>query len=221
MVEYLLAVVLVVGAVLITAAGYFAVRKLIVEHTELLQHQADLLAQAKQEIKAELHQKASAEFEKAIEQNVTFIKKDLRQTSEAMNAYVRSQFDAALRHELRTFKDSSEQIGVVSKDALTKLQQSIAYEQASVLGAFKKEQKALLDDLKEQHALLAGKVDTIVHEEADRRIAQFEAEMTRIVSAYVEEALADSMDIDAQMAYILTALEENKQAIAEDIRHAA
>lgn len=221
MVEYLLAVVLVVGAVLITAAGYFAVRKLIVEHTELLQHQADLLAQAKQEIKAELHQKASAEFEKAIEQNVTFIKKDLRQTSEAMNAYVRSQFDSALRHELRTFKDSSEQIGAVSKDALIKLQQSIADEQASVLGAFKKEQKALLDDLKEQHALLAGKVDTIVHEEADRRIAQFEAEMTRIVSAYVEEALADSMDIDAQMAYILTALEENKQAIAEDIRHAA
>lgn len=221
MVEYLLAVVLVVGAVLITAAGYFAVRKLIVDHTELLQNQAQLLAEAKEEIKAELHQKASADFEKIVEQNAEFIKKDLRQTGESMNAYVRTQFDSALRHELRTFKDSSEDIGKVSKTELSKLQRAIADEQAAVVTSFKEEQKAILEDLKKQHGGLVEKIDTLVQEEASRRIEQLEGEMARIVTAYVHQALADRMDVDAQMPYILDELEKNKQAIIEDIRHAA
>lgn len=220
-VEYLLAVVLVVGAVLITAAGYFAVRKLIVDHTELLQNQAQLLAEAKEEIKAELHQKASADFEKIVEQNAEFIKKDLRQTGESMNAYVRTQFDSALRHELRTFKDSSEDIGKVSKTELSKLQRAIADEQAAVVTSFKEEQKAILEDLKKQHGGLVEKIDTLVQEEASRRIEQLEGEMARIVTAYVHQALADRMDVDAQMPYILDELEKNKQAIIEDIRHAA
>lgn len=221
MVEYLLAVVLVVGAVLITAAGYFAVRKLIVDHTELLQNQAQLLAEAKEEIKAELHQKASADFEKIVEQNAEFIKKDLRQTGESMNAYVRTQFDSALRHELRTFKDSSEDIGKVSKTELSKLQRAIADEQAAVVTSFKEEQKAILEDLKKQHGGLVEKIDTLVQEEASRRIEQLEGEMARIVTAYVHQALADRMDVDAQVPYILDELEKNKQAIIEDIRHAA
>lgn len=220
-VEYLLAVVLVVGAVLITAAGYFAVRKLIVDHTELLQNQAQLLAEAKEEIKAELHQKASADFEKIVEQNAEFIKKDLRQTGESMNAYVRTQFDSALRHELRTFKDSSEDIGKVSKTELSKLQRAIADEQAAVVTSFKEEQKAILEDLKKQHGGLVEKIDTLVQEEASRRIEQLEGEMARIVTAYVHQALADRMDVDAQVPYILDELEKNKQAIIEDIRHAA
>ena len=221
MVEYLLAIVLVIGAVLITSAGYFAVRKLIIDHTELLQNQAQVLAEAKQEVRAELHQKASEHFEKTVEQNVEYIKKDLRQTSEALNGYIRAQFDSALHHEIRTFKDSSEDIGKVSRGALSKLHDDIAAEQSAVINSFKEEQKAILDDLKKQHAVLAESIEHLVAKEADRRIEQFQAEMARIVTAYVHEALADTLDVEAQMPYILDSLEENKPAIIEDIRRVA
>lgn len=217
----LLAVALVIGAVLISLIGYFAVRRLINNHTELLKSQAQIVTEVKQELRAELHQKASVSFEKAVEQNVEYITKDLRQASEALSNYVRAQFDSALRHEMRDFRDSSEGIGKVSRDALLKLEQAIAVEQTAIINSFQEEQKAILEDLRKQHATLTKNIEDIVTEETNRRIQHFQTDMARIVTSYVNDALAGSLDIDAQMAYIIDALEQNKQAIVEDISHVA
>jgi hypothetical protein len=45
--------------------------------------------------------------------------------------------------------------------------------------------------------------------------------MARIVSSYVNQALASRIDIDAQLAYVLDELEQNKQALVEDMKNVA
>jgi hypothetical protein len=45
--------------------------------------------------------------------------------------------------------------------------------------------------------------------------------MSRIVGSYARQAFADRIDIDVQLAYILEELEQNKQAIIEDLRNVA
>ena len=61
----------------------------------------------------------------------------------------------------------------------------------------------------------------MVEQETKRRIERFESEMSRIVGSYARQAFADRIDIDVQLAYILEELEQNKQAIIEDLRNVA
>ena len=219
--EDLLAVALVIVAGATTLFGFFSTRKAINEHTKLLKSQAELINEAKRKVQSDMHRKASERFEKAVEENAEYLKKDIRHTGEVMNAYVRTEFDGALHNELATFRKSAEEIGKVSGDALHQLQGSIAQEQAEVLATFKQEQATILEDLKKQHHDLASKVDEMVSAEAQRRITQFESEMARIVSSYVNQALASRIDIDAQLAYVLDELEQNKQALVEDMKNVA
>jgi len=132
---------------------------------------------------------------------------------------VRTEFDGALHNEIKSFKESASEIGKVSGEALANLQESIAKEQAVVLAAFKEEQDAILNDLRGQHQELAEKVNQMVEEEVTRRITRFESEMTRIISTYARQAFTNSIDIDAQLTYILDELEQNKETIVGDLRN--
>ena len=219
--EYILAIILVVIATITTLVGYISTRRAINQHTKLLKSQAEVISHAKRRVQADMHRKASDKFEKAVEENSDYIKEDLRHTGEQLSAYVRTQMDGALHNELVAFRESSEKIGKVSSEALQQLQQAIATEQATILSACRSEHEDILASLKTQHQELADKINELVLQEKERRIQQFDGEMTRIVSAYVTQALTNQIDVDAQLGYILGELEQNKAAIVEDVRYVA
>ena len=219
--EYLLAVILIIVAAAVCAGGFVAIYWAMSQNTKLMKKQSTIINDAKHKVQADLHRKATDKFEKAVEENAEFIKKDIRSTGKALNAYVRTEFDGALSGELQSFRQSASEIGKVSSQALTDLQESIAKEQSNVLASFKKEQDLILDDLRSQHQALAEKVNQMVEEETKRRIERFESEMSRIVGTYARHAFANRIDIDVQLAYILEELEENKQAIVGDLRNVA
>ncbi|OJU87991.1 hypothetical protein BGO17_03320 [Candidatus Saccharibacteria bacterium 49-20] len=217
--EYLIAIVLIVIAAIICAVGFVVIYWVLSQNTKLIQKQSQIIGDAKRKVQADLHAKASTKFEEAVEENAEDLKKDLQSTGKALNAYVRTEFDGALHNEIKSFKESASEIGKVSGEALANLQESIAKEQAVVLAAFKEEQDAILNDLRGQHQELAEKVNQMVEEEVTRRITRFESEMTRIISTYARQAFTNSIDIDAQLTYILDELEQNKETIVGDLRN--
>lgn len=217
--EYLLAVILIVVAAVVCAGGFVAIYWAMTQNTKLIAKQSTIINDAKHKVQADLHRKATDKFEKVVEENAEFLKKDIVSTGKALNAYVRTEFDGALSGELQSFRQSASEIGKVSSQALSELQTSIAKEQSNVLASFKKEQELILDDLRSQHQALAEKVNQMVEEETKRRIERFEGEMSRIVGTYARHAFANRIDIDTQLAYILEELEENKQAIVGDLRN--
>jgi predicted PurR-regulated permease PerM len=219
--EYLLAVILIVVAAAICAGGFVAVYWAMTQNSKLIKKQSAIMSDAKRKVQSDLHRKATDKFEKAVEENAEFLKKDIQTTSKELNTYVRTEFDGALSSELKSFRESASEIGKVSSQALADLQSSIAKEQSAVLASFKKEQDLILDDLRGQHQALAEKVNQMVEEETQRRITRFEGEMSRIVGNYARQAFANRIDIDVQLAYILEELEQNKQAIVGDLRNAA
>lgn len=217
--EYLVGVVLIVVAAAVCAGGFVAIYWAMMQNTKLIKKQSDIMSRAKQAVQSNLHREASDTFEKAVEENAQFLKKDIQTTGKQLNAYVRTEVNGALSNELHSFKRSAAEIGKVSSQALSDLQTSIAKEQATVLATFKQEQQAILDDLRGQHQALADKVNQMVEEETSRRIERFEGEMARIISTYARQAFANRIDIDVQLAYILDELEQNKQAIVGDLRN--
>ncbi len=53
-----------------------------------------------------------------------------------------------------------------------------------------------------------------------RIVAQFEKEMASIINHYVLMAIGNQIDLSDQLEYILAELENNKQAIVEDVKNA-
>jgi len=206
-IEYIFAVALFACAIILVLASSFATRKALKEHTNQLKSQTELINSAKRRVQADMHSKASDQFEKSIEENAGFIKKDLKKTGDQMSAYVRTEFDGALTNQLKHYEASAEDIAKVSQAALTNLQTAIASEQTR-----------LTEVLQLQHAQLATQLEELVAAEKARRIAHFEGDMASIVESYIKQTLVDQIDIDSQLEYIVNELERNKAAIAEDLR---
>lgn len=219
--ENIIAFVLIAIAAIVVAGGFVAIYWAISQNTKIIKKQASVVNDARKKVSADLHRKASKSFEKALEEDSEAIRQDIRLTGESMTHFVRNELESALEHELKAFKDSAKAIGQVSGDALRNLQEVISAEQRSVVESLKEQQATVLSDLQVQHQELTTKIDSIVTRETERRIAVFESDMERIVSTYAKQAFVDAIDIDSQLEYIIAQLNDNKQAIIEDLRGVA
>lgn len=149
-----------------------------------------------EEFREKLRQRGIARFEKTIDQNATFLQKDLHNIGEEISEYIKDRATDILKDE---FADQKATVAAAQHhiiEVFANVEKSLSQYQQSMTKQFSEELEA----------------------EKKRRLQRFESNMAEIVIKHVEQTLSANMKIDEQVEYILKQLENNKSAILEDIK---
>lgn len=149
------------------------------------------------EFREELRNRGRLHFEKIIGENAMFLQQDLRLTTSQLNDYMKQEIKKVLEDEFKKYEDSIKGAKDMALESIQKTQSAIE-QQRQIL------EKQLVDE---------------VSEEKIRLINKFESNLTDIVNHYVLSAIGNQIDLTDQIEYITGYLNENKQAILEDIKN--
>ena len=151
------------------------------------------------DFREELRNRGRLHFEKIIGENAMFLQQDLRLTTSQLNDFMKQEITKTLKDEFSKYEESI-------NDAKQLAIESIQKTQATV---------------EEQRQLLTAQLEEQLSAEKSRQIARFEKHMADIVNHYVLEAIGDQIDLSEQLEYIIAELENNKEAIIQDISDGA
>jgi len=151
------------------------------------------------EFREELRNRGRLHFEKIIGENAMFLQQDLRLTTSQLNEYMKQELTSKLKEEFAKYEESITDAKQMAVDSIEKTKQTI----------------------EEERQQLLEKLDTEVAAEKNRLVSRFEENMADIVNHYVLAAIGQQIDLSDQLEYIISELEANKQAIAEDIKYGA
>lgn len=155
-----------------------------------------------------------------IEQQVTEHSKAMQEAQDAalneMNKSVES-----LREQHKTLTDSltssvaeQEQRTKSSIDEYNARMEAMKEAQDTALASINESTQAL----KQQQQELTERLEKNVTEQQNSLVGAFEGNMAQIVEQYLLEALGDQYDVKAQLPAILKQMEDNKQAIVDDMK---
>ncbi len=145
----------------------------------------------------ELRNRGRLHFEKIIGESAMFLQQDLRLTTSQLNEYMRNEITAKLQSEL----DKYEQSVVDAKDlAIDSIQKTNTM-------------------IEEQRKALTEQVRQEIIKEKQQLIVRFETNMADVINHYVMAAVGNQIDLDDQLEYIIGELEQNKEAIIEDLNN--
>lgn len=147
------------------------------------------------EFREELRNRGRLHFEKIISDNAMFLQQDLQLTASDLNEYMQGEIKKVL------------------KDEFSKYEETIASAKELAVEALKKTQVTV----EQQRNELAQKLHEELVSEKKMLLEQFEENMGQVVNHYILEAIGGELDISDQMEFIYQHLEDNKQAILEDI----
>lgn len=148
------------------------------------------------QFRQELRNRGRLHFEKIIGDNAMFLQQDLRQTTAQLNEYMRTEITRTLQEEFKKYEQSITDAKQIALDSIEKTSQSI----------------------EQQRQVLQQQLYAEIQAEKVRIIDNFEKQMSTIINHYVLAAIGNQIDLSDQLDYILSELEANKAAIAEDIR---
>jgi F0F1-type ATP synthase membrane subunit b/b' len=148
-----------------------------------------------EEFREELRNRGRLYFEKIISENAMFLQQDLRLTTSQLNEFMKEEIKKTLREEFARYQESI----TTAKDLAI---QSMQKTQAAI---------------EEQRQLLEKQLAEQIAREKAHALEKFANNMADIVNHYVVAAIGKEVDLTAQLDYIFDNLEENKQAIIEDI----
>ncbi len=147
------------------------------------------------EFREELRNRGRLHFEKIIGENAMFLQQDLRLTTSQLNEYMKGEITRTLQEEFSKYEESITDAKKLAIDSIEKTQTAI----------------------EQQHQMLNQQLQKEVAAEKEHLLANFEKNMADIVNHYVLAAVGNQIDLTDQLDYILSELEDNKQAIIEDI----
>lgn len=147
----------------------------------------------------ELRNRGRLHFEKIIGENAMFLQQDLRLTTSQLNEYMKSEITHKLQEEFDKYEQSIMDAKQLAIESIEKT-------------------KTAIDQQRQQ---MGQQVESEMQAEKARLVKLFEENMTEIVNHYVLAAVGDQIDLSDQLEYILGDLEQNKQAIIEDIKSGA
>jgi hypothetical protein len=147
----------------------------------------------------ELRNRGRLHFEKIIGENAMFLQQDLRLTTSQLNEYMKTEITSKLKEEFDKYEQSIMDAKQLAVESIQKTNQAID----------------------EQRQILSEEVQKEIVAEKQQLIQQFQANMADIVNHYVLAAVGNQIDLTDQLEYILNDLEQNKQAIVEDITRGA
>lgn len=148
------------------------------------------------EFREELRNRGRLHFEKIISDNAMFLKQDLQLTASDLNKYMQEQIKKVLKDEFAKYEESIENAQQIAVDAINKTQTA----------------------LDQQRETLQAQIQQEAEKERARLIEQFEQNMSQVVNHYLLEAVGNEIDLSSQLDYIYRHLEDNKEAIIEDIK---
>lgn len=147
------------------------------------------------EFREELRNRGRLHFEKIINDNAMFLQQDLQLTASDLNEYMQGEIKKVLKDEFGKYEKSIENAKELAVEALQKTQATV----------------------EQQRQELAQKLHEELANEKKIMLEKFEDNMGQVVNHYILEAIGGELDISDQMEYIYQHLEDNKQAILEDI----
>lgn len=151
------------------------------------------------EFREELRNRGRLHFEKIIGENAMFLQQDLRLTTSQLNDYMKQEITRVLKEEFSKYEESINDAKQLAIDSIEKTQATI----------------------EQQRQLMTQQLAEQLNSEKARNLARFEAHMADVVNHYIMTAIGDQIDLSDQLEYILNDLEENKDAIIEDIKNGA
>lgn len=148
------------------------------------------------DFREELKNRGRLHFEKIIGENAMFLQQDLRLTTSQLNDYMKSEIKKVLEDEFAKYEESISDAKDLALDTIQKTQAVI----------------------EQQRVVLEKQITEQAANEKERLINHFEQNMADIINHYILAAIGTEIDLTAQLDYIFQYLEENKEAIVEDIR---
>lgn len=149
------------------------------------------------EFREELRNRGRLHFEKIIGENAMFLQQDLRLTTSQLNEYMKSEITKKLQEEFAKYEESISDAKNLALESITKTQEAI----------------------EQQRQMMSQQLSQEIANEKARLVKRFEDNMADIVNHYVLAAIGNQIDLNDQLEYILTELNENKKNIIEDITH--
>ena len=136
---------------------------------------------------------------------------------------------------LKSLTDNSEQLQAEYNDLRTTLQKNVADQKVTLTNVFEENKvriaqmkeaqdlalKSLEDSaeaLKTQYAAINETLRTNVAHQEEVLVSAFEDNMGQIIEHYLLGSLGDQYDLKAQLPSIIKQMEENKQAIVDDMK---
>ena len=148
------------------------------------------------DFREELRNRGRLHFEKILGENAMFLQQDLRLTTSQLNEYMKGEISKNLESAFSNYQAAINDAKQLAVESIQKTKNTIDEERG-----------ALVDQLKKD-----------IQDERARRIKQFDEHMAEVINHYVLAAIGNQIDLNNQLEYILGELEENKQAILEDIK---
>jgi len=148
------------------------------------------------EFREELKNRGRLHFEKIIGENAMFLQQDLRLTTSQLNDYMKNEIKKVLEDEFAKYEESLSDAKNLAMDTIQKTQAVI----------------------EQQRVVLEKQMTEQAAAEKQRIVDRFEQNMADIINHYILAAIGTEIDLTAQLDYIFQYLEENKDAIIEDIR---
>ena len=148
-----------------------------------------------EDFREELRNRGRLHFEKIICENAMFLQQDLRLTTSQLNEYMKNEITQKLQEEFSKYEESISDAKDLALQSINKTQEAI----------------------EQQRQVMNQQMLREIEEEKARIIKNFEENMADIVNHYVLAAIGDQIDLNDQLEYVLTQLQENKKDIIEDI----
>ncbi len=164
-------------------------------YTEAAEHDVEHIFN--DEFREELRNRGRLHFEKIIGENAMFLQQDLRLTTSQLNEYLKSEITRKLQEEFVKYEESITDAKELAIASITKTQEAI----------------------EEQRQMMGQQLTQEIANEKERMLKRFENNMADIVNHYVLAAVGNQIDLNDQLEYILSELEQNKKDIIEDITH--
>ena len=151
------------------------------------------------EFREELRNRGRLHFEKIIGENAMFLQQDLRLTTSQLNEYMKQEITRTLKEEFSKYEESINDAKQLAIESIEKTQATI----------------------EQQRELMSQQLAEQLSAEKTRVIARFESHMADVVNHYIMTAIGNQIDLTDQLEFILNDLQDNKEAIIEDIKNGA
>lgn len=151
------------------------------------------------EFREELRNRGRLHFEKIIGENAMFLQQDLRLTTSQLNEFMKTEITHVLKEEFAKYEESINDAKQLAIESIEKTRSTI----------------------EQQRELLTAQLSEQLNGEKQRTLQRFEDHMAEIINHYVVQAIGNQIDLTAQLEYIMNDIEQNKQAIIEDIKNGA
>lgn len=199
--------ILIIGALLSVTAAFIWLASKLNNISSSEEKQLDFNAEAKadvehifnDEFREELRNRGRLHFEKIIGENAMFLQQDLRLTTSQINEFMKQEITKSLKEAFDRYEESIQDAKQVALDSIEKTQTAV----------------------EQQRQIMEEQLQKAVANEKTRLIERFENNMADIVNHYILSAIGNQISLDDQLEYILGELENNKQAIVEDIEAGA